>query len=135
MRMNVAIKPADENALELYEDAPCGYISSLVDGTIVRANRTFLEWTGYEREELLCKRLQDLLTVPGKIFYETHYAPLLQMQGFVKEIALDIVCRKRDPLPVFVNSTRQTAEGIRMVGPSVSTTMGRLWARRAYAQA
>jgi PAS domain S-box-containing protein len=116
MRLKMAIRLADESLGELYEDAPCGYISSLVDGTIVRANQTFLDWTGYEREELLsCKRLQDLLTVPGKIFYETHYAPLLQMQGFVKEIALDIVCKNRSPLPVFINSTQQRAEGSRPV--------------------
>jgi len=48
-----------------------------------------------------------LLTVPGKIFYETQFAPLLQMQGRVKEVALDLVCPDRAPLPVLVNSSRQ----------------------------
>ena len=35
-------------------------------------------------------RFQTLLTVGSRIYYETHYAPLLQMQGFVNEIALDV---------------------------------------------
>jgi PAS domain S-box-containing protein len=97
-----------ENAQEMYETAPCGYISTLADGMIVRVNQTLLDWTGYAREDLVSsKRLQDLLTVPGKIFYETHFAPLLQMQGRVKEIALDLVCPDRGPLPVLVNSSMQ----------------------------
>ena len=37
---------------ELYEDAPCGYVATLPDGTIVRANRTFLGWMGYAPDEL-----------------------------------------------------------------------------------
>jgi PAS domain S-box-containing protein len=98
----------DENMQELYEDAPCGYMSTLLDGTIVRVNQTFLNWTGYTREETLSgKRLQELLTVPGRMFYETQYAPLLHMQGFIKEVALDLLCKGRDPLPVLVNSTQQ----------------------------
>jgi PAS domain S-box-containing protein len=97
-----------ENAQEMYETAPCGYISTLADGTIVRVNQTLLDWTGYTREDLVSsKRLQDLLTVPGKIFYETQFVVLLQMQGHVKEVALDLVCPNRAPLPVLVNSARQ----------------------------
>jgi PAS domain S-box-containing protein len=98
----------DDDMQELYEDAPCGYMSTLLDGTIVRVNQTFLNWTGYTREEILSsKRLPDLLTVPGQMFYETQYAPLLHMQGFIKEVALDLVCKNRNPLPVLVNSNRQ----------------------------
>ena len=96
----------EESAQELYEDAPCGYLTASPDGTIVRANRTFLAWTGYTPDSLLSRRrFQDLLTVPAKIFYETHYGPLLKMQGFVREMALDLICADRRLLPVLVNST------------------------------
>ncbi len=97
----------DEDMQELYEDAPCGYMSTFPDGTIVRVNQTFLNWTGYSRQDILSKKLHDLLTVPGKMFYETQYAPLLHMQGFIKEVALDLVCSRGNPLPVLVNSTQQ----------------------------
>ena len=54
--------------------------------------RHALRWTGYRREDLISgRRIQDLLTVPGRIFYETHVAPLLRMQGIVKEVAFDLV--------------------------------------------
>jgi PAS domain S-box-containing protein len=98
----------EESAEDLYENAPCGYISTLPNGTIVRVNRTFLTWTGYQREELLSgKRFQDLLTVGGKIFHETHYAPLLRMQGAVNEINLDVLCKDGRALPALLNSVQK----------------------------
>ncbi len=95
----------EESAEDLYEHAPCGYLSALPGGTIVKVNETFLAWTGYRREDLVeRKRFYELLTAGGRIFHETHYAPLLQMQGAVREIALDMVCADGRRLPVLVNS-------------------------------
>jgi PAS domain S-box-containing protein len=97
----------EESAEDLYENAPCGYISTLPDGTIVKANQTFLTWLGRTRESLLSGvRFQELLSVGGKIFYETHFAPLLQMQGFINEVQLDVRTQSGALLPVLVN-TRQ----------------------------
>ncbi|HEY1463305.1 MAG TPA: ATP-binding protein [Terriglobales bacterium] len=97
-----------ENVQEMYETAPCGYLSMLADGKIIRVNQTFLDWTGYSREEIVSgKRFQDLLPTPARIFYETQLAPLLQMQGRVKEVAVDLLCKERNPLPVLWNCTKQ----------------------------
>jgi PAS domain S-box-containing protein len=97
-----------ESLFELYEEAPCGYLFTSLSGSLLRVNRTFLAWTGYERDELVPdRRFQDLLTIPGQIFYENQYAPLLRMQGFVNEVAFDIVRPGMDPLPVLVNSVRR----------------------------
>jgi PAS domain S-box-containing protein len=98
----------EESAEDLYENAPCGYLSTLPDGTIVKVNQTLLTWLGYSREELLGgKRLQELLTGGGRIFHETHYAPLLRMQGFVNEFNFDLVRRDGRPLPVLLNSVQK----------------------------
>jgi PAS domain S-box-containing protein len=97
--------PFEESAEDLYENAPCGYLSARPGGLIVKVNHTFLTWTGYPREELVGrKRFQDLLTPGGRIFHETHYAPLLRMQGAVREIALDVIRADGRPLPVLINS-------------------------------
>lgn len=103
----------EENAEELYEHAPCGYFSTLPDGTMMRVNETFLRWTGYERAALLNGlRWMELMTTPGRIFYETHFAPLLLMQGYINEIACDLQRPGRTPLPVLINATRVSdAEG------------------------
>jgi PAS domain S-box-containing protein len=103
----------DESAEELYEHAPCGYLSCLPDGTIVRVNQTLLDWTGYTRDYLLSDtRVQSLLSVGSKIYYETHFAPLLQMQGRANEIALEIVGADRTARPILVNAVqKRDAEG------------------------
>ena len=95
----------EESSEDLYDNAPCGYLSSEPGGLIVRVNQTFLTWTGYRRDELVGrKRFHDLLTAGCRIFHETHYAPLLRMQGEVREIALDVVRADGRPLPVLINS-------------------------------
>ena len=96
----------EESAEDLYEAAPCGYFSMREDGMIVKVNQTFLTWTGYGREDLVgVKRIHDLLPAGDRIYYETHYAPLLQMQGMIREIAIEILCADGRRLPVLVNST------------------------------
>ncbi len=94
-----------ESADDLYENAPCGYLSTRPDGTILRVNRTFERWTGLRREDLIGhKRFRDLLNAGGRIYHETHYAPLLRMQGEVREIAVEIVRADGSRLPTLVNS-------------------------------
>ena len=102
----------EEDFQDLYENAPCGYLSLRPDGRIVKANKTFCRWTGYALDELTGKRLHDFLSIAGSIFYETHFAPLLRMQGFFNEVALDLLRKDGEPFPVLVNAAERTnAEG------------------------
>jgi phosphoserine phosphatase RsbU/P len=102
----------DESLDDLYENAPCGYLSTLPDGTVARVNRTLLDWTGHDRAAVVGRPFADLLSPGGRIYHETHYAPLLQMQGSVREIAFEIVRADGSRLPVLVNSTvRRDAGG------------------------
>lgn len=101
----VLARTLEETPEDLFENAPCGFLSALPDGTIVRVNQTFLDWTGYRRDEINeVKRVQDLLTPGGRIYFETHYSPLLRMQGQVSEIAVDIVRADGTQLPALINS-------------------------------
>jgi signal transduction histidine kinase/CheY-like chemotaxis protein len=94
----------EESAEELFEYAPCGYLTTLADGRIARVNQTFLTWTGYPRDALINqRRFRDLLTVPGQVYYDTHIGPLLQMQSYVREVALDIVRSEQSALAVVAN--------------------------------
>ena len=102
----------EEDLEDLYENAPCGYLSLRADGRIAKTNQTFCRWTGYAPDELLGKRLHDFLNIAGRIFYETHFAPLLRMQGFFNEVALDLVKKDGEAFPVLVNAAERTnAEG------------------------
>ena len=110
-----------DEAADLYEHAACGLLATAADGTVLRVNETFLAWTGLDRESLVGRRrFQDLLTAGGRIYHETHYAPLLRMQGFVRAIAVEIVCGDGSRLPVLLNSVaREGEDGEQVIGISV----------------
>ncbi|MET9361653.1 SpoIIE family protein phosphatase [Streptomyces sp. NPDC006632] len=102
----------EDSADELYECAPCGYLSTLMDGTIAKINTTLLEWLGLEREAVVGRmRFTDLLTVGGKLYHETHLAPLLRMQGELGGIALEMKQVGGRRMPVLVSSALKRAEG------------------------
>ena len=83
----------------------CGLIQTTADGTITRANVLFCKWVGYTAAELVGqRRFQDLLTVGGRIFHQTHWAPLLQMQGSISEVKLEVVVRDGTVVPIVVNA-------------------------------
>src|SRR5579872_511526 len=92
---------------DLFENAPCGYLSTGPGGRIERANATFLRWMGYVQGELAGKPFQELLNIAGRIYYETHFAPLLRIQGFFNEVALDLVKRDGKRLPTLVNAVER----------------------------
>ncbi|HTZ44305.1 MAG TPA: SpoIIE family protein phosphatase [Jatrophihabitans sp.] len=95
----------DDDPQQLYERAPCGYLSTTPDGTIVKVNQTFLLLTGYRKQDVIGRtRFDQLLTAGGRIYHETHYAPMLRMQGVAREIAFDLICAGGGRLPVLVNS-------------------------------
>jgi sigma-B regulation protein RsbU (phosphoserine phosphatase) len=121
-----------EDLEDLYENAPCGYVSLDPRGRIFKVNKTLCNWVGYAPEQMLGKRLGDLLNIAGRMFYETHIAPLLRMQGFFNEVALDLVSRDGELLPVIANAAERRAAD----GSVISTRLTLLKAteRRRYEQ-
>ena len=117
MSLNEYENLPSETAEELYENAPCGYFSFVGDGTIVKVNKTLLSWLGYEKEEVLfVKRIQSILSIGGKIFFETHFFPLIRIQGFIKEINFDLVRTDKSTFPVLLNVNEVTSpEGSKRV--------------------
>ncbi|MEU8137444.1 SpoIIE family protein phosphatase [Streptodolium elevatio] len=123
----------EDSAEDLYENAPCGYLSTLLDGQIAKVNATLLDWLGYERRDLVGRKsFSDLLTVGGRIYHETHFAPLLRMQGEISGIALEFRTADGNRLPVLVTSTVKTgADGTPLL---IRTTVFDARDRRTYEQ-
>jgi len=100
----------DDSTEDLYENAPCGFLSTFPDGQIARVNATLLTWLGYTRGELVGRRyFSDLLTAGGRLYHETHFAPLLAMQGEIGGVALELQAADGSRLPVLVNSAVKTS--------------------------
>jgi PAS domain S-box-containing protein len=103
---------AEDEFEDLFEHAPCGYLSLSPDGLIVKANATFCSWTGFDAVDLAGTRVRELLNIASKIYLETHLLPLLRMQGFVNEVALDFLKKDGLSLPILVNAIeRKDADG------------------------
>ena len=101
------------DALALLDTAACGLMQTADDGTFLRVNRTFCHWLGYGPEDLVGqRRFQDLLTIGGRIFHQTHWAPLLRMQGSVSEVKLDVLHREGESIPMVFNSCRYEHDGV-----------------------
>lgn len=89
-----------------FDHAPCGFVVTREDGTIVSINQTLLQWLGRtEGESSKAGHFAALLALSGRIFYETHMAPLLQLQGFVDELALDLLHSGGHRIPALVNAS------------------------------
>jgi sigma-B regulation protein RsbU (phosphoserine phosphatase) len=106
--------PSLPDSEALFEHAACGLLLTSADGTIRRVNATFCRWVGHAAEDLVGRRkLDSLLTMGGRIFHQTHWAPLLQIQGSVAEVKLDIVHRDGHTIRMMLNAMRrEQAPGI-----------------------
>lgn len=103
--------PSSE-ALALLDQAACGLLQTSDDGTFLRVNRTFCQWLGRSADELVGRlRFQDLLTAGGRIFHQTHWSPLLRMQGTVSEVKLELVHGDGTLVPMVVNAIRHEHHG------------------------
>lgn len=123
----------EESIEDLYERAPCGYVSTFLDGGIVRANATFWEWTGYDRSELASgRKLQDLLTPGSRIFHETHLAALLRVSGEVREIAAEIRRADGSRLPILFNAVSRDVDSPAGITTLIRFTLLDASERRSY---
>jgi sigma-B regulation protein RsbU (phosphoserine phosphatase) len=81
---------------------------------------------------MIGKRFGDFLNIAGRIYYETHIAPLLRMQGFFNEFAIEFVTAAGEPIQMISNAL----EGRDAVGKPLFTRLALLKAtdRRRYEQ-
>ncbi|WP_419319970.1 ATP-binding protein [Caulobacter sp. ErkDOM-E] len=96
---------AGSNLDTLFDLAPCG-LAVLGPGYVLTAcNRYLSELVGRSPESMIgVTGFPSLLTVAGRIYFETHIAPLLRMQGRVDEVAFDLVTASGARAPVLLNA-------------------------------
>ncbi|GEK23235.1 PP2C family protein-serine/threonine phosphatase [Cellulomonas xylanilytica] len=102
---------------DAWDVAPVALLRLDGDGTVVDANQVLLDWV---RRPAQGVRLADLLSVGGRIYWETHLSPLLHMQGRFDEVAVEL----RGPdgrLPVLMSAVVRTGvDGGRRVDVALS---------------
>jgi PAS domain S-box-containing protein len=96
----------------LLEQAPCGFMSFGDDGRVELANVTLLEILGYRTDEIIGHHVQTIFTVGTRIFYQTHWFPLLRMHGRAEEIFLMLQAKSGEPVGVLANAVRHERDGV-----------------------
>jgi len=75
----------------LYQKAPCGFISFLPDGSILRVNETLSKWIGLSEEEICELNFTALLNKGASLYYQMVVTPILILRGFANEINFTFV--------------------------------------------
>lgn len=107
------IRESLHDAMNSLDQAPCGLLTTDARGLLLHANLTFCEWVGRPPDTLLGKlRLQDLLSMGGRIFHQTHWAPLLERQGSISEVRLEVIRPDGSVVPMVMNAILRKRNGV-----------------------
>jgi hypothetical protein len=66
---------------ELYDSASRGLLLAGNGGQVLRAQARLCRWLGFALGELQERRCIDRLTIGGRISWQTHLQPLVQIEG------------------------------------------------------
>lgn len=88
------------------QQAPCIYFSCTDEGRIIDVNDATCNKLGYTKEELTGNKADIIFPVATRIFLQTHFFPLLQMQGYAEEIFITLLTKEKEQLPVLINAKR-----------------------------
>lgn len=93
------------------DNAPCYYFIFTDDGRIISVNASMCRDLGFDKEELSGKNIELIFTLPTRIFYQTHFFPLIKLQGYVNEIFISMLTKQKSELPVLINASRKLENG------------------------
>ncbi|GAC1479497.1 MAG: hypothetical protein NVS1B4_24100 [Gemmatimonadaceae bacterium] len=95
----------------LLDEAPCGFISFADDGGVRVINQSLLDLLGRAREDIVGRHVETIMTVGTRIFYQTHFFPLLRFHGHAEEIYLALRARDGEEVGTLVNAVRRERNG------------------------
>ena len=81
------------------------------ESNIVSLNPYGCALLGYDEAELLGKRIDVLLTMATRIYYQTHVYPLITLKNAANELSLTLQTRQRAQIPVLLNVVRYEQDG------------------------
>jgi PAS domain S-box-containing protein len=105
IRSEEKTKKFAEEINDLYNNAPVGYYSLDPEGRITAINNTQLNWLGYDREELVNKKMfSEMLEDESVPKFNEHFTTLKQGKN-VFNVELNVVKKNGNVMPALWNST------------------------------
>ena len=102
---NIKAEDALAEVQDLYNNAPCGYHSLAIDGTILRMNETELSWLGYTADELLGKMKVTAIMIPEEHqSYKDDFATFKE-HGFIHNKEHTFLRKDGTTFPILLSAT------------------------------
>lgn len=114
----------------MLDRAPCGFVSFDAYGTIRVANTTLGRMLDVDADALVGRSIEDILTIPARIFYQTHFVPLIKLHGHADEIYFTLRAKSGTPVHVLANAALHTRDGESVI----DCVMLRIHERQKYEQ-
>lgn len=96
---------------QILDEAPCGFLSFGEDSRIVLANATLCARLGYSLDDLKLQPVEKLLSLGSRIFYQTHFFPLVKLHGRAQEIFLILQGKDGEDVGMLCNAVRHKRDG------------------------
>ena len=80
-------------------------------GIITFVNDEFLRTLMYRKEDVVKQSINVAIPVSTKIFYNTHFFPLLKLHGEAREVFMFFTNKDNQQVPLLVNARRMTISG------------------------
>ncbi|HEX5113422.1 MAG TPA: PAS domain-containing protein, partial [Saprospiraceae bacterium] len=97
---------------DLFNNAPCGYLATDQNGTIIEINETLLKWLGYTRNEIVGKMAsRDLLTKESQETF-AYYFPKIRSGEIncVYDVEVTYLRKDKSKIAIIANSVAQYDE-------------------------
>ena len=95
---------------DLFDKSPCGYFCFSDDGNLIMVNQTLASILKFDKKNLTGKNVESIFTLPTRIFFQTHFFPMIRMHGHAEEIFISLLSSKGEHLPVLLNANRMVFE-------------------------
>ncbi|MBI5846406.1 MAG: PAS domain S-box protein [Nitrospirae bacterium] len=89
---------------DLYNNAPCGYHSLDKEGRIVSINDTELSWLGYERDEVIGRKIDEFHARESRKRFKQLFPKFLK-SGSIREVEFELIRKDGTLLPILLNAT------------------------------
>jgi PAS domain S-box-containing protein len=99
------LRNAAEDIRDLYENAPCGYLSVDSAGTLVEINNTMLSWIGYTKDEVVGKmNFRHLIPNESVPTFEHSLDEFLR-KGKISNVEFDIIRKDGSSFQIISSAT------------------------------
>lgn len=118
-------------AAEVFRVSPCYLVVFKNNGPITGISDVFAQDLGYAHEELAgVLKIEDILAVGSRVFFQTHFYPLIRLHGVYNELFLTFRAKNGEEIPVLLNGRLIEGDD----GPFISCGGIRITKRNRYEQ-